>query len=301
MAETESTAGTDGDVWTVRRILEWTIPYLRERGSTHPRLDAEILLAHAKQCPRIQLYTQYDKPLTEAERTLMRSLVKRRATAEPVAYLVNHREFFSLDFEVNRHVFIPRPDTETLVVTALEVLKPLASAKVLELCTGSACVSVAIAKNHPGTKVTTVELNADTAEVAARNIGKHHVEERVELLQGDLFEPLREGERFNLIVSNPPYIPTAEIETLEPDVRDHEPRMALDGGADGLDLIRKIIHRAPDFLVPDGWLMMELDSSQAENACALLRQRGFQQVEAMADLSHNLRIVVGCRSGSTGA
>ncbi|MEW4489862.1 peptide chain release factor N(5)-glutamine methyltransferase [Thalassoglobus sp. JC818] len=301
MAETETTAGSDGNAWTVRRILEWTIPYLRERGSTHPRLDAEILLAHAKNCPRIQLYTQYDEPLTEAERTLMRSLVKRRASAEPVAYLVNHREFFSLDFEVDRHVFIPRPDTETLVVASLETLKPLPTANVLELCTGSACISVAIAKNHPGSKVTTVELNADTAKVAARNIAKHQLEDRVELLQGDLFVPIPDDARFDLIVSNPPYIPSAEIETLDPDVRDHEPRMALDGGADGLDLIRRIIDRAPDFLGPKGWLMMELDSSQADETCELLRQRGFYQVEAVADLSQNLRIVVGCRSDSTGA
>lgn len=285
---------TSDDAWTVKKVLDWTIEYLKERGSETPRLDAEVLLAFSRKCQRIQLYTQFDQPLSEAERSLMRSLVKRRAAAEPVAYLVGHREFFSLDFIIEPGVFIPRPDTETLVATALDLLKPLNSPRVLELCTGSGCVPIAIARNHATVQITTVEKNPAPFSVAQRNIEKHSVTNRVKLLQGDLFEPVECDKAFDLIVSNPPYIPREEIETLEADVRDHEPRPALDGGEDGFDTIRILIDQSPQYLKQGGWLLFELSPEQSEQACEMMRDGGFASVRTEADLSGQARVVLGC-------
>lgn len=280
--------------WTVRRVLDWTIGYLKDNGSDHPRLDAEILLAYSRKCERIQLYTQFDELLSEEERGLMRSLVKRRAAAEPVAYLVGHREFFSLDFEVNRGVFIPRPDTETLVAATLDLLRQFTAPEILELCTGTGCVSIAIAKNHPTVQVTTVEKNPAPFATAQKNIEKHGMHERVRLIEGDLFAPLPEGAKFDVIVSNPPYVVRSEIATLDGDVQLHEPHAALDGGEDGLDIIRILIDKAPETLRPSGWLLFELDPEQADTACELLRKRGFADVRTEADLSQRPRVVLGC-------
>ncbi len=285
---------TSDDPWTVRRVLDWTIEYLKENDCETPRLDAEILLAHARNCQRIQLYTQYDQPLSENERSLMRSLVKRRAAAEPVAYLVGHREFFSLDFEVAPEVFIPRPDTETLVSLTLDLLKPISEPQVLELCAGTGCVPVAIAKNHPTVSITTVEKNPAPFAVAQRNIEKHAVTKRVNLLQGDLFTPVSAQKQFDIVVSNPPYIPKPEIETLEADVRSHEPHAALNGGEDGFDIIRVLIEQSPNFLKDGGWLLFELSPEQAETACQLMRNHGYSQVRSEDDLSAQPRVVLGC-------
>lgn len=293
---TESPTG--GEDWTIRRVLDWTINYLKERGSENPRLDAEVLLAHARNCQRIQLYTQFDEPLTEEQRSRMRELVKRRAAAEPVAYLVGHREFFSLDFLVQPGVFIPRPDTEVLVAAALDLLKPQQAPRVLELCTGSGCIPIALAKNHPRVEIVTVEQNPIPYAVARQNIERHQLQQRIELLQGDLFAPLPEGARFDMIVSNPPYVPADELPELQADVRDHEPAAALDGGPDGLDVIRRIIATAPSYLNPGGWLLFELDPAQSTAAQELLAAAGFTQISTQPDLSGQPRIVVGCLASS---
>lgn len=279
------------EVWTVRRVLEWTIEHLKKHGSDTPRLDAEILLAHSRGCPRIQLYVQYDQELEDEQRLTMRELVKRRAAHEPVAYLVGHREFFGIDFEVAKGVLIPRPDTETLVVQALEIAKPLATGRVLELCTGSACIAVAIAKNCPQVTVTTVEIDALAAEIARRNIAKHTLSERVELLSGDLFAPVA-GREFDLLVSNPPYVPDGEIATLDPDVRLHEPELALRGGADGLDIVRRIVTEASRFVVPGGAVMLEISPEQADAVVALFAAHGsYEPARIKKDLAGKARVV----------
>lgn len=287
--------GATSDEWTVRRILAWTTDYLRKHGSEAPRLEAEILLAHARQSPRIQLYTQFDELLTEAQRTTMRELVKRRATAEPVAYLVGHKEFFSLDFKVTRDVLIPRPDTETLVMAALDRMKENRQPDILDLCTGSGCVAIALAKQLPRSRVVAVELLAGAAAVARENIEKHQLAERISLYTGDLFAPLPE-QRFDLIVSNPPYITTTELATLDPDVRLHEPQTALDGGEDGLDVIRRIIQAAPRWLKQPGWLQLEIDPAQASAVRQLLEAAGFEDCRTYPDLSGEVRVVEGTRT-----
>lgn len=287
---------TSDEPWTVRRILDWTVQYLKERGSTTPRLDAEILLATARGCPRIRLYTDFDQPLTEQQRTTMRGLVKRRGAAEPVAYLVGHREFFSLDFLVQPGVFIPRPDTEVLVMAALDALQGREAPRVLDLCTGTGCVPIAIARNSPSARLTAVELSQTALETARSNIEKHGLTQRIELLQGDLFAPLPEGAAFDIITSNPPYVQHDEIARLAADIRDHEPRMALDGGADGLDVIRQLVKQSPDYLIPGGWLMFELSPEQAPAAVEFMEERGFHEVAVKNDLAGLARVVLGRRA-----
>lgn len=284
------------DVWTVRRILDWTIPHLKKHGSESPRLDAEILLAHARGCPRIQLYTHFDDEVSESQRVLMRGLVGRRAAAEPVAYLVGHREFFGLDFRVTADVLIPRPDTETLVVDALEQLKSLRDPRVLDIGTGSGCIAISLAVNCPSARVTAVDLSPAALLVARQNGAAHAVLDRVQFLEGDLFSPVTAGETFDLIASNPPYVTTSEIATLAPDVRLHEPHSALDGGLDGLDVIRRLVSAAPGFLSPGGCLLIEIDSEQAASVTQLLEANGrYENIVVLKDLAKKPRVVRAAR------
>lgn len=288
-----SEAVPPSEEWTVRRVLEWTIGHLKKHGSDSARLDAEVLLAHARGCSRIQLYTAYDDVLPEAVRQKMRELVKRRVNAEPVAYLVGTKEFYSLAFEVNRDVLIPRPDTELLVMETLRLVKEITVPAILELGVGSGCISTAIAVNHKTARIVGVELHPQTLEVAQRNLDRHHVTDRVELRCGDLFGPLRRGEQFDVLVSNPPYIPTAEIQTLAPNVRNHEPHRALDGGVDGLDLIRRIAAEAPAFVKPGGYVLIEFSPEQAERIQTLFSQpdSGFEDVAIVSDLDSQPRAI----------
>lgn len=287
-----------GDVWTVRRILDWTIPHLKSFGSESPRLDAEILLAHARACPRIQLYTNYDQPLTDTQRATMRNLVKRRAAAEPVAYLVGHREFFGLDFRVTKDILIPRPDTETLVVDAIEALKPLAVPRVLDVGTGSGCIAISLAVNCPNAEVTAIDLSEPALRIAKENAEKHKVSGQIRWIHGDLFQSLQTGEQFDLIASNPPYIASAEIETLSADVRLYEPRSALDGGQDGLDVIRRLIAEAPPHLVLKGKLLIEISDEQADAVTQLLASNGsYDDIAVLKDLAKQPRVVRAVRKG----
>lgn len=282
--------------WTVRKVLEWTTQHLQKHGSETPRLDAEVLLAHARKCRRIGLYTDYDQPLSDAVRAQMRELVQRRANAEPVAYLVGHREFFSLDFAVTADVLIPRPDTETLVLEVISLVKGKAGARVLDLCTGSGCIAISVAKNCPATKVTATDVSAAALTIARKNVETHQVGDRVELLPGDLFAAVPAGATFDVIASNPPYIPTAEIETLAGDVRRHEPRLALDGGGDGLDLLRRILAEGPRHLVPGGWLLVEFSPEQSERLCELARGVSeYDEVRVQNDLAGQARVLLARR------
>lgn len=282
----------------MKRILDWTIPHLKSQGSESPRLDAEILLAHARGCPRIQLYTNYDQPLTDTQRATMRDLVKRRAAAEPVAYLVGHREFFGLDFRVTKDVLIPRPDTETLVVDAIGTLKPEAAPRVLDVGTGSGCIAISLAVNCSNAEVTAIELSAAALNIAKANAETHNVARRIRWLCGDLFDPLTTDEQFDLIASNPPYIAAAEIETLSADVRLHEPRSALDGGPDGLDVIRRLIAGAPQHLVSQGRLLIEISGEQADAVTQLLALNGhYDDIVVLKDLAKQPRVVRAVRKG----
>ncbi|HVJ87113.1 MAG TPA: HemK/PrmC family methyltransferase, partial [Caulifigura sp.] len=210
--------------WTVRRVLDWTIGYLKEQGSESPRLEAEVLLAHSCGWPRIQLYTHFEDVLSPEVRSRMRELVKRRGAHEPVAYLVGYREFFSLRFEVGPGVFIPRPETETLVLESLEILKAAVETNptVLDLCCGSGAIGVSIAVNAQNVRVTSIDKNDAPIEYTTKNAVRHGVADRLNILQGDLFSPLPADVTFNVIACNPPYVTTSEIERLAADVKSYE-------------------------------------------------------------------------------
>lgn len=278
--------------WTVRRVLEWTTSHLKKHGSDTPRLDAEILLAHARGCQRIQLYTQFDEPLSDAVRGQMRELVQRRSKAEPVAYLVGQREFFSLGFKVTRDVLIPRPDTETLVMEILDAIKGLSSPRVLDLCTGSGCVAIAVAKNSKSAHLTAIDISAPAIAIARENVDRHQLADRVDLIESDLFGAIPKDAKFEVIAGNPPYIPAAEIEQLDAEVARHEPRLALDGGADGLSVLKRIINDAPQFAAPKGLLLLEFTPEQASVLESLLTSHGgYTDISIRKDLGHRPRVL----------
>ncbi len=307
MANPRSTS----ESWTVLRVLQWTAEYLRRHGSETPRLDAELLLAHVRGCQRIELYTRFDEELTADERARMRELVQRRARHEPVAYLIGGREFFGLEFHVTRDVFIPRPETETLVMELLELSKPLAAPKVLDVGTGSGCIAVAYAVQRPDAVVVGVDISPAALRVARQNAERHRVDHRVRFLQSDLFEFLR-GEptaelaeevgsplprQFDFIVSNPPYVAENEADAVQPDVRLHEPHQAVFGGPDGLAVIRRLIAEAPEFLNRPGWLLLEISPEQSEAVSRLAAETGqYGRPRFAKDLAGSRRVAVLPRS-----
>lgn len=278
--------------WTVRRVLEWTTGHLKKHGSDTPRLDAEILLAHARHCQRIQLYTQFDEPLPDDVRAQMRELVQRRSKAEPVAYLVGQREFFSLIFKVTRDVLIPRPDTETLVMEIIDGAKGLSASKILDLCTGSGCVAIATAKNCKTAMVTASDISPSAVKIARENAEQNQVADRVTVIESDLFAAIPRDFKFDVIAGNPPYIPSAEIEKLEAEVSQHEPRLALDGGSDGLSVLRRIIDAAPEFAAPRGLLLLEFTPEQVDELEALIKNHpAYDDVSIRKDLGHRPRVL----------
>ncbi len=260
--------------WTVGKIIDWTTAHLRKHGSETPRLEAEILLAHTRQCPRIQLYVQYNEALSNDQRGMMRDLVRRRAQSEPVAYLVGHREFFGLNFRVTPDVLIPRPETETLVLEVITAAKQRPGVRILDLGTGSGCIAVSVAANVLSAIVTAIDISSRALEVARENAARHGVSDRIRFLEGDLFAPLSATERFDILVSNPPYVADGEMETLPADVRLHEPALALRAGPKGLDVIARLIAGAPLHLAPRGMLLIEIAPEQAPAVRTLLGQSG---------------------------
>ncbi len=262
----------DVGTWTVRRILEWTTAYFTRKQVDPARLSAELLLAHVLAMPRIKLYIEYDRVLTERQLSGYKELVQRAIHQEPIAYLTGRAHFFNLEFEVTRDVLIPRPDTETLVENVLQLARHqsgLEAPRVLDLCTGSGCIAAAIAHHLKSATVVATDLSAKAVEVASQNVRKLGLSERVVVEQGDLFEPIAklvDPQPFDLIVSNPPYIPTGQIETLDRSVRDYEPLGALDGGLDGLAFHRRILNEAPDRLVPGGRIFLEIAFDQGAGA-----------------------------------
>jgi release factor glutamine methyltransferase len=251
--------------WTISRLLEWTTRYLTGKDFETPRLDAEVLLSHALGCKRIELYTRHDDEPPEETRAKFKELVQQRVKGCPVAYLVGRKEFFSLELEVNRDVLIPRPDTETVVSECLRLAKELVAPHILDLGTGSGCLAVAVAKYHKTAQVTAVDLSTAALAVAARNATKHGVAECVRFLEGDLFAPVPSDERFDLILSNPPYIPHGDIAGLAVGVRDYEPHIALDGGPDGYAVFDRLIGGAAERLKPGGYLIVEIGAPQEES------------------------------------
>jgi release factor glutamine methyltransferase len=257
------------EIWTTLKVLDWTKEYLTARGVENARLEAEWLLCAATGLDRVGLYLNFEKPLTDEELAAYRALVVRRGRREPLQHILGTQEFCGLDFEVTPDVLIPRYDTETLVNEALTRM-PRASS-VLDIGTGSGCIAVVLAARLPAASVTAVDISAAALTVARRNAERNAV--AVEFLQGSLLEPLS-GRQFDLIVSNPPYIPSSEIATLQPEVRDFDPRGALDGGLDGLEIYRRLIPSAVTALTGGGWLLLEVGAGQADAVSRLIISTG---------------------------
>lgn len=250
------------ETWTIGRILTWTRQYLGKKGVENPRLDAEVLLSHILGKDRLYLYVNFDQPLQPRELGAFRETVKQRALRMPVAYITGHKEFMGLDFVVDTNVLIPRPDTEILVETALEKLKVLEEPRIADIGTGSGAIIVSILKKHAGALGTAVDISAKALSVARNNAVKHAVDDRLECIIGDLLDPLK-GKLFDAILSNPPYIPAPDIPGLAPEVK-KEPRLALDGGADGLNYYRRLLNDGAALLKPQGFMMLELGIGQAK-------------------------------------
>jgi release factor glutamine methyltransferase len=304
--------------WTVLEVIRWTAARFTERSLPTPRLDAEILVAHALALPRVQLYVQFDRPLTASELADIRALIKRRQAGESVAYLVGKKEFWGIDFAVDARVLVPRPDTETLIEEARERLtaavrvggaglspaEPVAGGlgnpprvpevhRIVDIGTGSGAIALTLAKLFPAAAVVASDVSPAALEVARGNAERLGL--AVTFVEGELDAPLGPHAPFSLIAANLPYIPTAEMATLPAEVKS-EPALALDGGADGLALVRRLVAAAPALLAPGGALVLEIGAGQAAATAELLRDAGFGDVRARRDLGGIDRVVSGRRA-----
>lgn len=281
------------EVWTVLKVLQWTAGYFRERGIEGGRLDAELLLSDTLKLDRVGLYLNYDRPLSALELETFRAAVGRRAKREPLQYIRGEAEFWSLPFTVSPAVLIPRPDTEVLVEEALKRIS--GTCRVLDVGTGSGAIAIAIADERPEAKVEAVDLSPEALTVARGNAERNGVADRVALRQGDLRQLT--GADYDLVVSNPPYIPSADLAGLMPEVREFEPLLALDGGADGLYAYRLLAAQAATLLKPGGWLLLEVGIGQAEAVAGLLQTAGLVEIFTRADYAGVARVVGGQLAG----
>lgn len=281
------------ETWTIGRLLEWTTQYLKQHGADSPRLDAEVLLAEALSCPRIQLYAAFADVPGEEIRTAFRDLVRRRAEGAPVAYLVGKREFYSLAFRVSPDVLIPRPETEFLVIRLLDLATPAEQAySIADVGTGSGIIAVCAAKWLPASRVLAVDVSPKALEIAAANAADHGVGDRLEFLQSDLFAAVPAERTFDFIVSNPPYVAEHEVAGLSRDVRDFEPRGALVSGPNGTETLARLIEQAAARLKPGGWLLTEI-SPQIEAAvrALVLADERYELAPTVKDLAGLARVI----------
>ncbi len=299
---------------TVLEVIQKSSAFLAQRGVESPRLQTELLLAHVLQLPRMKLYLNFERALNDTELSALRELVKRRGQREPLQHLTGSTSFCGLEMAVNRHVLVPRPETELLAEAGWEFLGKHSTSNIqrptsneqradseigaptaLDFGTGSGCIAIALAVKCPAARIVAVDVSADALALARQNAGPAGVSERVEFLHGDGFAALPTGARFDLIVSNPPYIPSAEIASLQPEVRDFDPRGALDGGADGLDFYRRLAAQACDFLKPSGRIMLEFGDGQADAVGKIFGAEMWIVEAVKADYTQRQRILIARR------
>jgi release factor glutamine methyltransferase len=284
------------ETWSIRRVMRWTAEDFAARGLDSPRLDAELLVAHALGLERVALYLDMDRPLTADELGRIRGLVKRRREREPVAYILGQRDFYGRTFEVDRSVLVPRPDTETLAERALALVEELGIPRALDLCTGSGILAVTLAAAAPDLQVDATDVSAEALGVARRNAERHGVADRVVWHEGDLFAAVPEGRTYGLVVSNPPYIPQRDFADLEPEVRDWEPRLALEAGPEGMAVLDRIAAGVGEVLAPGGIVLVEVGQGQAAAVSAAFAAQGFEPVAVHQDLGGIDRVVEARRS-----
>jgi release factor glutamine methyltransferase len=289
--------------WTSLKLIQWTAGHFEKKGIPNPRLDAELLLAHVLKCKRVDLYTGFEKTVSERHLAEFKALIERRAKREPLQYIIGETEFWGLEIKVTPDVLIPRPETELLVEKALKWLKAQSSKgifgdnvplepsalSILDIGTGSGCIAIALAKHLPEARITATDISREALEVAKENAEAHGVADRIEFVASDMAPWLyfeTQERKFDLIVSNPPYVDSRELDLLQPEVSRYEPRLALDGGKEGLEIVEKILREAPDFLKEGGRLVMEVGEGQAE------RLRQMAPCEIRKDYNGVERIIV---------
>ena len=286
----------DNNSWTIIKLLQWAASYLKTHDIDSPRATGEILLAHALKCERIDLYLNYDQPLVGDELQTFKTLIQRRIRREPVAYILGVKEFWSLDLEVTKDVLIPRPETECLVETALELLSRPASSqswRILDLGTGSGAIIIALASQQPRHTYFASDRNIQAVRVAHRNARRHNLGEMIHYLNADWLTALNQKtSAFDMIVSNPPYIPSRVLEGLQPEISDFEPISALDGNNDGLGCFKKIISSAHCYLKPGGVLLLEIGHDQQDDVHRTVCDSGhYDDFSCTKDYSGHDRVV----------
>lgn len=290
-------------VWTIIKILDWTKQYFADRGVENPRLDAEVLLCAVLQCERIKLYMDFERPLTGAELSQYKNYVARRGQHEPLAYILGEKEFMRNSFKVTPATLVPRPETELLVeslIKAARGLKADGDVKILDIGTGSGAIIVSLLDYLSNAKGVGVDISVDALIVAEENSRRIGVRERAGFMQSDLFSRIPADKKFDIIVSNPPYIPAADIAGLAKDVQ-KEPRGALDGGADGLDFYRRIISEAMDHMTDEGILAFEVGINQAQVVAELCRKAGFKATAIRKDYADIERMVFAVKEEGDGS
>ncbi len=286
------------ELWTIRRLLTWTTDFFKTRGIESPRLDAEVLLAAVLGKDRMHLYVHFDEPLEAAELAQFRVHVKERGAHTPLAYVLGTREFMGMDFRVTRDTLIPRPDTEVLVQSGIDFLRARAGAgmealRIADLGTGSGAVALSILCHTDAVRADAVDISPRAAAVARENAQRLGMAERCAVYEGDLLAPLA-GRTYDMILSNPPYIPSADIAGLMPEVRCCEPHLALDGGADGLSFYRRIMAEAPALLKDGGAIAVEVGIGQAQDVAVLAEAHPrIVRTEVRRDLAGIARVVIG--------
>jgi release factor glutamine methyltransferase len=283
------------DSWTIKRLLDWSTGFLGRSGSDSPRLDTQLFLSHVCGLDKVQLYVQFERPLVAEELATLKELIRRRSDGEPVAYILGERDFYGRTFEVSPDVLIPRPETEHLVDLALTWLRTHAieAPKLVDVGTGSGAIAVSLAAELPTAIVVATDISPGALEVAARNAEKHGVREQVKFTRGDLLEPLKTAGAVDAVISNPPYLDDELMASAARDVVEFEPRLALHGGPDGLDILRRLTPQAARVLKPGGLFAVELAGrDQATALAAFWRATGeFENIEAVTDYSGRDRIL----------
>jgi len=277
------------ETWTILKLLNWTEEYFKKKNLPQARLDAEILLAHTLSMQRIQLYMQHDRPMSPIELTIFKGYIKRRADFEPIAYITGSKDFWAQTFLVNKHVLIPRPDTELIIETILAEKKPFNH--ILDIGTGSGILAITLALEFPQSKVTAIDISPDALSVATENaarLGANNID--FICISMDDFKPSPDT-NFDLIVSNPPYIDPIEIKTLMPDVKNHEPNLALDGGPFGLKFYPTIAKFAQNYLASEGEILVEIGESQGQSVQNIFQEAGFENCLILKDYASHDRVV----------
>ncbi|ADI03039.1 MAG TPA: peptide chain release factor N(5)-glutamine methyltransferase [Syntrophothermus lipocalidus] len=288
--------------WTVKSLLEWTTGYFRRKNIAEPRLEAELLLAYVLGIDRVGLYVNYYQPVNQDERSCYREIIKRRVQGEPVAYLTGKKEFFSLEFDVSPEVLIPRAETEVMVEKAIAIGRGMGgSLWVADVGTGCGAIAIALAVYLPNARIVAIDISSAAVELARKNARRYQVHDRIDFMVGDLLTPLgQDNAGLDIVVANLPYVPTNEWENLALEVKEFEPRIALDGGADGLAYYRRLMPQARQCLREGGYILVEIAWNQGPAMLSLM-QHFFDEVEVGQDLAGRDRVVVGRKGAESPA